>query len=207
MQIIGLTGGIASGKSTVGKMFESLGAVIVDTDRIAHQVVGRGSRTWQNIVDRFGSDILQPNGEIDRKKLAALIFNDPAQRAALDAIVHPAVFARMNQQIEQLQTAGVCQLALLDIPLLFETGMQATIKPIIVVYVPMTLQLQRLMMRDGISRLEALARIRSQWPLARKKEQADYIIDNSRDPDHTQMQVQALYRQLAGGAGIPADLK
>jgi dephospho-CoA kinase len=196
MRIVGLTGGIATGKSTVCKMFGKLGAAIVDADTIAHQAVASGSPAWQEIVAWFGREILQPDGQIDRKKLGSLIFEDAGQRAALNRIVHPVVFAQMDRQVRQLDAAGACKLVLLDIPLLFESGMHEQIRPIIVVYLSPSLQLQRLMARDGISQADALARIRSQLPIESKKDLADHVIDNGQDRRHTLAQTQSLYQTL-----------
>jgi len=196
MRIVGLTGGIATGKSTVCRMFGELGAAIVDADAIAHQAVASGSPTWRKIVDWFGRDILQTDGQIDRKKLGNLIFEDAEQRAALNRIVHPVVFAQMDHHVRQLAAAGACELVLLDIPLLFESGMQQQIRPIIVVYLSPSLQLRRLMARDGISQAAAQARIRSQLPIESKKKHADYVIDNGQSLQRTLARTQALHQAL-----------
>ena len=147
MVIAGLTGGIATGKSTVAAFLGQAGAVIVDADRIAHDVVRRGFPAWQGIVDRFGRGILRKDGEIDREKLGRIIFHDTDSRNALNRIVHPFVFEGMAHQVDQIRHVDPSAVVIQDIPLLFESGMQRRIPVVIVVYLPESLQFARLRKR------------------------------------------------------------
>lgn len=195
---VGLTGGIACGKSTVSGMFKKQGAVIVDADLIAREVVSPGEEAWRGIVERFGQDILLDNQEINRPKLGAIVFADEQSRLDLNGIVHPAVRQRMNEQAAKAEEEGA-PLVILDIPLLFESGLQYLVEKVVVVYCPMELQVERLMKRNQYSREEAMQRIQSQWPIEKKREQADYVIDNSSDLAETEKQVESLVQRLING--------
>lgn len=184
---IGLTGGIASGKSTVANMLKAWNIPVVDADTIAREVVNIGEEAYVRIVETFGEDVLQENREIDRAKLGALIFHDKEKRNQLNAIVHPAVRKKMLEQRDEiLQKKPV---VVLDIPLLFESNLTHFVDKIIVVYVEEAIQLERLMKRNGFSQEEALARIRSQLPLSEKKAYADAVIDNNGTIDQTRQQL------------------
>lgn len=196
MVVAGLTGGIASGKSTVGRMLGEAGARLVDADRIAREVVERGRPAWQGIVDHFGRDILDDDENIDRLRLGEIIFHEPAEQAALNAIVHPAVFAEMERQILEIGRDNPRAVVLLDVPLLFETGMDQGLADVIVVYVPEEVQLERLMARNGFSRDDALARIRSQMPIEEKRLRGTCIIDNGGSLEQTRRQVLDVYATL-----------
>ena len=179
MIIVGLTGGIASGKSTVSGFLSDAGARIIDADKIAREVVEQGTPGYDAILASFGRTILMPDGEIDRKRLGEIIFNDPKQKARLDAIVHPRVFRRSNALIAQIAARAPDAVVVLDIPLLLEAGMGSDLAEVIVVYVPEALQMERLMKRDGIDEQAAMVRIRSQMPIEEKRKQATVVIDNS----------------------------
>jgi dephospho-CoA kinase len=194
--IAGLTGGIASGKSTVAGFLADAGAQIIDADQIAREVVRKGTPAYQEILSLFGRSILRPNGEIDRKHLGNLIFNDSRQKARLDAIVHPYVFRRMRELINQTVVRLPQAVVILDIPLLLEAGMQNDLQEIIVVYIPECLQLKRLMIRDGIDEKAAMARIRSQLPIEEKRSRATIVIDNSGELAESQRQALAVYHRL-----------
>lgn len=192
----GLTGGIATGKSTVAQIFKRTGARVIDADRIARDVVKAGRTAWQEIVDHFGKRVLLPGGEIDRKALGNIIFNHADQKTVLNRIVHPRVFEAVGAEIDHIaETAPGC-VVIVDIPLLFETDRHRDLAEIIVVYVPESVQLRRLMARDGLSRRNALARIRSQMPIEEKKKHASLIIDNSGDQEATRRQTLEIYRHL-----------
>ena len=193
--IIGLTGGIASGKSTVSKMLGELGLPIVDADIIARQVVERGEDAYQKIVKQFGEDILTDEGNIDRKKLGAIIFANSEKRKLLNEIVHPAVRAEMKRQIDKHSSEGHERIVL-DIPLLFESNLQSMVDKIIVVYIPKELQLQRLMKRDGSTEEEALQRIQSQMPIEEKKSLADAVLHNSGSIEETKEQLIQLFKKM-----------
>ena len=168
MIIAGLTGGIASGKSTVSGFLSDAGARIIDADKIARTVVEPGTPAYNGILSFFGRTILQPDGQIDRERLGDIIFNDPDKKKRLDAIVHPRVFEQSAQKIAEISAQDPDAVIIMDIPLLLEAGMERDLAEVIVVYVPEPLQLERLMMRDGIDESAAMARIRSQIPIEEK---------------------------------------
>ncbi|MFZ0131794.1 MAG: dephospho-CoA kinase [Desulfobacterales bacterium] len=196
MIVAGLTGGIATGKSTVAAVFAEAGAVVIDADRIAHDAIAPGQPARDRIVARFGRDVLLPDGTIDRKKLGAIIFNDPQQKARLDSIVHPEVAAETERRLAEIKRLQPRAVVILDVPLLIEAGMDRDLAELIVVYVPAELQRERLMRRDRLTPAEALARIRSQMPIEEKKRRATVVIDNSAAPDRTREQVLAVFADL-----------
>jgi dephospho-CoA kinase len=196
MIIAGLTGGIASGKSTVAGYFAEAGARIIDADTIAREVVKPGSLACEEIRTAFGADVFLPAGGIDRQRLGDLVFNDPAKKKRLEAIVHPRVFDRMEVLAAETARQYPDALIILDIPLLLETKRNRRLDAVIVVYVPEAVQLERLMKRDGISAKAARARIRSQMPMEEKRRIADLVIDNSGDRQACRKQTLAIFRQL-----------
>lgn len=197
----GLTGGIATGKSTVAGFFRDAGAVLIDADRIAREVVGKALPAWRGIVDHFGPEILQPDGDIDREKLGNIIFNSPGEKRRLNEIVHPFVYQEMNLRIREVEQTYPDAVVIQDIPLLIETGMDTAIPRVIVVYVPESIQLRRLMKRNSLSEKDALARIRSQMPIEEKRRVADWVIDNSSSLAETRRQTRTVYGQLLQEAG------
>lgn len=188
IMIIGLTGGISSGKSTVSRMLKDLGAVIIDADQIAREVVKPSSPTLQKIREQFGASILLPNGELDRQALGQVVFNDQEARLRLNAIIHPAIRAEMIRQKEEAMLQNQ-QLIVLDIPLLFESKLEHLVEKILVVYVPEEYQLARLMKRDRIDEQTAWSRIRSQIPIEEKKLKGQAYIDNSGSLEETKDQL------------------
>lgn len=196
MIIAGLTGGIASGKSTVSRFLSEAGARIIDADKIAREIVSQGSPGYDAIVSFFGRTILLPDGEIDRKRLGEIIFNDPEKKARLDCIVHPRVFERTAEMICQISSQTPDAVVIMDIPLLMETGMGIHLAEVIVVYVPEVLQLERLMKRDGIDKQAAMARIRSQMPIEEKRKRATVVIDNSGTMSDSRRQALAVFNRL-----------
>ena len=195
-KVAGLTGGIASGKTTVARMLADAGARIVDADHVARQVVQKGQPAWQDIVQHFGPTILKPDGQIDREVLGTIVFNDADAKHALNGIVHPHVYKAMQQDIRQLAIDHPHDLVVLDVPLLIESGWHAFLPVVILVYVPQTIQQDRLMHRDGLSAGDAMARIHAQMPIETKRNHADYIIDNTGDRQATRQQVLDIFRQL-----------
>jgi dephospho-CoA kinase len=175
---IGLTGSIATGKSTVSRMLAELGAVIIDADKIAFDAVLKGKPACRKIIDFFGECILLGNGEIDRKALGDIIFNDPDKKQVLNSIVHPEVFCEMGRQVNDAEKRPG-SVIILDVPLLIESGMHKGMNDVILVYTPEDVQLQRLMARDNIDRASAMARIRSQMSVEEKRNYATIVIDNS----------------------------
>ena len=196
MIIAGLTGGIASGKSTVSRFFSEAGALIIDADKISREVVSQGTTGYDEILSFFGRTILLPDGEIDRKRLGEIIFNDPEKKAHLDAIVHPRVFERSAEMIAQIATHTPDAVVILDIPLLLEAGMGSDLAEVIVVYVPEITQLERLMKRDGIDKQSAMARIRSQIPIEEKRKRATVVIDNSHTLSDCRRQALEVFNRL-----------
>lgn len=178
--VIGLTGGIASGKSTVSQMIKEKGIRVVDADIIAKEAVSKGSPALHQIVQTFGEEVLLPNGELNRQQLGAIIFSDEEKRKKLNAIVHPEVRKEMLKQRDE----GVSNqetFVVLDIPLLFESKLEGLVDRIIVVYTTPDLQLSRLMNRNDLSEEEALNRIHSQQSLEEKCQKADRVIENTKD--------------------------
>lgn len=193
--VVGLTGGIATGKSTVARMFEQLGAAVVSADVVARQVVEPGEPAWGEIKDTFGEEVLAADGTLDRRALGAIVFGDEEARRRLEAITHPRIRERMRRQIDELAGRGLVVIA--EIPLLFESApARALVDETVVVYVDEDVQEARLMERDGFSRAEARARMAAQKPLAEKAALADWVIDNGRGLEETKAQVERLWRRL-----------
>ena len=189
--IIGLTGSIASGKSTVSNMLKSLGYPVIDADLVARVVVEKGTETLQAIQLAFGDEILTEDGSLNREKLGSIIFHSPAKRKQLNDIIHPAIRAEMLRQKEELIQAGH-QTIIMDIPLLFESKLQSFVDKIIVVTVTEELQLQRLMKRNNYTLEEAKARIHSQLPLSIKEKGADAVIYNNGPFQSTEEQLKKI---------------
>ncbi|MBX9954586.1 dephospho-CoA kinase [Peribacillus simplex] len=190
-QIIGITGGIASGKSTVSLYLQELGFTIVDADLASRAVVEPGEEAYHQVVKAFGEDILLTDGNIDRVKLGSIIFNDQEKRLLLNGIVHPAVRNWMRVKTEAALSSGE-ETVFMDIPLLFESKLTFMVDKTLLIYVDEQVQLKRLMNRNGLSETEALARIHSQMPLADKKALADAVIDNNGDINETKRQVKTI---------------
>ncbi|WP_330501414.1 dephospho-CoA kinase [Peribacillus frigoritolerans] len=190
-QIIGITGGIASGKSTVSLYLQELGFTIVDADLASRAVVEPGEEAYHQVVKAFGEDILLTDGNIDRVKLGSIIFNDQEKRLLLNGIVHPAVRNWMRVKTEAALSSGE-ETVFMDIPLLFESKLTFMVDKTLLIYVDEQVQLKRLMNRNGLSETEALARINSQMPLADKKALADAVIDNNGDINETKRQVKTI---------------
>lgn len=186
--ILGLTGGIASGKSTVSAYLAQNGALIIDADLIARQVVAKKSSGLKQIVAKFGGEILTASGELDRKKLGKLVFSNKELLKNLTDITGPLIRAEILREIEAAKKAQV-KLVVLDIPLLFETGYQTLCDKVMVVTIPSKLQLERVMKRDNLSADEACKRIANQLPASKRNELADVLIDNSKSVAETYQQV------------------
>ncbi|MBA9025851.1 MULTISPECIES: dephospho-CoA kinase [Bacillaceae] len=188
-QVIGITGGIASGKSSISQFIqEELGFTIIDADIAAREVVEPGQDAYQEIIQVFGNELLLPDTSIDRAKLGGIIFHDEKKRLQLNNIVHPAVRKRMLKQKETAFDLGE-QVIFMDIPLLFESNLTHMVDKTILIYVDEQIQLERLMKRNGLSEADAKARIDSQMPLAEKKELADVVINNNGSLLEAQKQV------------------
>jgi dephospho-CoA kinase len=198
VQVIGLTGGIATGKSTVSAILKKAGAEIIDADRIAREVVKKGLPAYREIVENFGETVLLSNGEINRSVLGDLIFNDPRKKQLLNRIVHPHVRRETNRQLKDMENSSPDTIAVLDIPLLFEAEMHKDLSEVIVVYAPEHIQVKRLMKRDNISEADAVARVRSQMPIEEKKNRATIVIDNSGTMQDTRKQTLEIFKTLKG---------
>lgn len=187
--ILGLTGGIATGKSLVSDYFRSRGYPVIDADQVSRQVVEVGSAGLNQVADHFGSHILLETGELDRKKLGRLIFSDSEKRKELNAILHPIIRAEIFNRLDHLKQEGH-DLIVLDLPLLFESGYEDHVDQVMVIHIDEDLQMERLMKRDELSREEALQRIQAQMPLEEKMKRAHILIDNSRSKDETCRQLE-----------------
>lgn len=195
MKIIGLTGGIASGKTTVARIFENLGAPVVDADELARDVVRPGEQAYREVVADFGTEILLPDGHLDRKALGRIVFADPAARKRLEAILHPAIGRKADDAVAELRRQegpGAFYVA----PLLIEAGVTSRVDEIWVVYVDRATQLERLQMRDGITREEAEQRLAAQMPMEEKAARGAVVIDNRGTFEQTKAQVMKLWQQL-----------
>lgn len=192
--IIGLTGSIASGKSTVSKMLEEKGYPIIDADKVARQVVEPGSETLKKIGGLFGDEVIKPDGTMDREKVGALIFSDPARRKQLNDIIHPAIRGEMLRQRSDYLAQGY-RTIIMDIPLLFESKLQHFVDKILVVSVTEENQLTRLMERNGLNDKDAKARISSQLPMSVKEEGADAVIYNNGTVGETARQLERIMEQ------------
>lgn len=189
--IIGLTGSIASGKSTVSNMLKALGYPIIDADIVARIVVEKGTETLEMITEVFGQEVISEDGSLNREKLGGIIFSDPSKRKRLNDIIHPAIRAEMLRQKEQLLTDGHPTI-IMDIPLLFESKLQSYVEKILVVTVTEETQLERLMARNNFTLEDAKARIQSQLPLSIKEKEADAVIYNNGTLESTEQQLKKI---------------
>jgi len=198
MEIIGLTGGIASGKSTVSKFLAELGAIIIDGDETAHRLMEPEQPIWEDVVNVFGREVLNPDSTIDRIKLGAIVFNDREKLQVLNQIAHPRIIAEIQNELQHIRRAQPNSLLVLDIPLLFEGRMDRLCDQVWVVWVPREIQIERLMDRNWLSREEAIKRIDAQMSLDAKARLADIVIDNSGTMEETMIQVVTHYGAISG---------
>jgi dephospho-CoA kinase len=180
LHVFGLTGGIGTGKSTVAARFRARGLPVIDADQLAREAVAPGSAALPEIAALFGANVIGRDGTLDRAKLAAKVFDDPAQRSKLNAIVHPRVRALAEARFSELERRGE-PLGCYEVPLLFEVGLEQVLRPVVVVSSSQALQLARATKRDASTAEHVAARIRAQLPLAEKRRRADYVIDNDGD--------------------------
>ena len=192
MVVIGLTGGIGTGKSAVARVLAEMGAAVVDSDVLAREVVAPGQPALAEIAAAFGAAVIAADGRLDRKALGRIIFADPSARRHLEAITHPRIRAESQRRVEAAKAAGY-KVCVADVPLLFEVGQDAMglYDEIWVVTAPPDVQVARMCARDGLTAEEAEARLRAQWPLALKAERADRVIDNGGSLEETRRQVEA----------------
>ena len=195
-KVIGLTGGIASGKSTISNIFKEVGWPVIDADQTARQVVMPGSLGLAQIVSRFGSQVLQPDGTLDRAALGSMVFDDPQNLSDLDQIEHPLIMAAIDKQLAGFKKQGL-PVVVLDVPLLFETRMDQECDLTVLAVVDRKTQLERLMKRDHCSKDAALKRINAQMPLEEKMRRADVTIDNNGSLSQTRLQVAKLVKRVS----------
>jgi dephospho-CoA kinase len=196
MLSVGLTGGIACGKSTVAEMFVRLGAYLIDLDKLAHEVQEPGEPAWRKIIDYFGNDVVGNDQKIDRNKVAAIVFNQPEKLQALNDIVHPSVYEEWQARLKSIITSDPRAIILSDIPLLFEARMQSLFDLTIVVMIPPAEQIVRLMARNGMTEEEARKRIKNQMPIGDKAGLADIVINNQSSIADTRKRVQEVWGEL-----------
>jgi len=196
MFIIGLTGGIATGKSTVVEMLRQRGAFIIDADQLAREVVEPNQPAWQEIVSWLGDSVLLPDQSLNRVKIAELVFGDQQKLKILNAIIHPRVGTRILELTREIEQAVPGAVIVYDIPLLIEAGMQEMVDLILLVYAPRELQFKRLRERDGLNPEEAEQRLAAQLPIDEKKRSAHQVIDNSGLLAETERQVDRFWFNL-----------
>lgn len=193
---VGLTGGIAAGKSTVAAMLAESGACVVDADRLTHEVTAPGGTAYDDVVARFGNGILNPDESIDRARLARLVFADDDARKALERIVHPKVRIEAARRFETAAAQWECRVAVFDAALLVETGAYRDFQRLIVVRCSREMQIRRLTERDGLTQAEAESRLAAQAPLENKLAVADYVIDTDTALDETRSRTAVVYESL-----------
>ena len=193
---VGLTGGLASGKSFIGKALASLGCHLLKADELGHQLLMPGAEVYRRVVEEFGPSILDEAGRIHSRALASLVFADPARLARLNAIVHPAVIEEEERWMQCLAARDPHGIAIVEAAILIETGSYRRFDRIVLAVCPLEQQIERAMKRDGLSREEVLERLERQMPLEEKKKFADFIIDTSGEKEHTLIQVRRLYEEL-----------
>ena len=193
---VGLTGGIASGKSTVGRMLADKGAVVIDFDALARIVVEPEGPVWRAIVESFGRDVLGADRAIDRRKLDAIVFADRRKRELLNRLVHPAVLAEWRERLAKIRAEQPEAIVLSDIPLLFEVDLKPQVDLVLVVYASPEEQIRRMVARNGYSREEAMARLASQMPIDAKLPEADLVVRNDGSVEETRSTVDDLWDEL-----------
>ncbi len=205
IQLFGLTGGIGSGKSAAARRFRERGLPVVDADLLAREVVAKGTPALAEIVERFGVEILDGEGNLDRKRLAARVFKNEDDRRALNTITHPRVGSLLHERAHELERRGE-PLACYEVPLLFEAGLDSVLRPIVVVDAPIEARVERTVNRDGATPDEVLARVQAQMPLEQKVARADIVIDNSGSPEELRVQADHALDAVCARLGVNASL-
>jgi dephospho-CoA kinase len=196
MIVVGLTGGVATGKSTVARMFKQCGAVVIDADELAHDVVKPGKPAWRKIVKTFGKTILNTDRTLNRRELGSLVFGNRAKRRRLEHIIHPRVAHEQARLTKQAAKKDPHAVVIYDVPLLFEAGIDKRVDRTIVVTADRDTQIARLKKRNGFSRADAIRRIRSQMPLAKKIQRADHALNGTFSRPSLRKQVGQLFKSL-----------
>jgi dephospho-CoA kinase len=195
VKLIGLTGGIASGKSTVAAILRRLGAAIVNADELSREVVQPDKEGWKEIVNAFGAEVLRPDRTIDRQKLRKIIFSDPEARKKLEAIIHPRVRALAKERFQEHAAAGF-EIVVYEVPLLFEGNLQDSLRPVVLVAADFATQKKRLEDRDHLTELEAEKHIAAQMSLEEKRRLADFVIENDGSLDDLERRVQEVLAKI-----------
>ena len=195
MVVIGVTGGVGTGKSTVAKMFQGLGATVLDADAMAHQLMEPKRLAWRRVVERFGEDVLNEAQTINRRRLAGIVFRDDERRRQLEEIIHPPILRQIKQRLHRLRRSRRIPAVVLDVPLLVEVGAQGMVDVLVVVTAPPDVQSERLGRRYG-NHEEVEARIAAQMELSAKAALADYVVDNADGMVATRTQVKRIWEQL-----------
>lgn len=201
IRVFGLTGGLASGKSSVARMFRARGVPVIDADLLAREVVEKGSEGLAEVVKAFGQEVLLPDGSMDRAKVAEIVFADPEKRRALNRIVHPRIAALSAQRVAELDAAGE-PLACYEAALLVENGLADAFRPLVVVVVPEATQVARAMARDAATEEQVRARVAAQHPLSAKVAAADFVIDNGGDLAATEERVDEVLAAIRERLGL-----
>lgn len=196
MILVGLTGGVATGKSTVARLFQDCGAVVIDADVLARHVVEPGKPAWREIVKQFGKNILKPDRTLDRAALARMVFRNRAKLRRLERIIHPRVAREQTRRTNAIAKKHPRTVVIYEVPLLFESGVDKRVDQIIVVTADRETQIARLQQRNHLSRTEALRRIRNQMPLTTKFRRADYVLDGTHPRTQLRRAVQRVYSEL-----------
>jgi dephospho-CoA kinase len=196
MILVGLTGGVATGKSTVAKMFKQYGAVVIGADELARDVVKPGKPAWRAIVTLFGKTVLNPDRSLDRQALGSIVFRNRTKRRQLERIIHPRVAREQQRLVRRVAKRKPHAVVIYEVPLLFEAGVDKRVDEIIVVTADRETQIVRLTKRNGLSRTEALRRISSQMPLAKKIQQADHVLNGTLPRPSLRKQVGQLLKSL-----------
>jgi dephospho-CoA kinase len=194
--VVGLTGGVATGKTTVAKMFKQCGAAVIDADQLAHDVVKPGKPAWRQIVKSFGKAVLKPDRTLNRRELGALVFGNRAKLRQLERIIHPRVAREQQRLVRRIAKRNPHTVVIYEVPLLFEAGVDKRVDTTIVVTADRDTQIERLKKRNGFSRAEAIRRIRSQMPLAKKIQRADHVLNGTLPRPSLRKQVGQLFKSL-----------
>lgn len=194
--LLGVTGGIASGKTTVANMFAQLGMFTIDFDELSRVVVEPDKPAWCEIVAFFGEDIILQDRSINRKKLSQIVFQNPEKRRKLESFIHPRIFAEFAKKLKELSLREANKIVQAIVPLLFEANLQYLFHKTLLVYIPFELQIERLMKREQISHDMAMNMLAAQWPIEKKKRYADFLIDNSGSLEDTEIQVRKIWKIL-----------
>lgn len=201
MVVIGLTGGIAAGKSTIAQELARLGAVVIDADKVGHEAYAPGTEGWRLVREAFGERVVAPDGTIDRRALGAIVFADPAQRDRLQTIVWPLIKRMIAERLAELRKTNAAPAAVVEAAVLLEAGWEDLMDQVWVVIVPPKVAIERLVARNGLTPEQARARLAAQLSNEERARRADVVIDNARPLDETLAQVRRLWQQLAVAGG------